>query len=115
MEVTEDEDPNRCSATSHFSYQSSSLSSSESTINNSFASLRSFKDWWKEQQGRVGREKGLRAQLQRLSLRHDFPSSVVIDAFLNPVVDRNLEAPQWGIPDLEAIRDFSLDKLKWNR
>lgn len=81
----------------------------------SFASLRSFKDWWKEQQGRVGREKGLRAQLQRLSLRHDFPSSVVIDAFLNPVVDRNLEAPQWGIPDLEAIRDFSLDKLKWNR
>lgn len=87
----------------------------------SFASLVRFKQWWtrrnerKDAKDEEEEESKLKQQLVRLKLNPDFPSPLVVEAFTRPNVSRDPAPPSWGIPDLDGIRDFALDYIKWGR
>ncbi|KAF9978692.1 DNA repair protein rad2 [Actinomortierella ambigua] len=54
---------------------------------------------------------------QKLYVPKAFPSAEVSDAYLHPMVDDNDEGGrfEWGIPDLDGLRDFLRHSLGWDR
>lgn len=88
--------------------------------------LTAFRDWWTEVQNNPVRSKEADAGLSafrrkfrktnatKLFLPTGFPSPAVYDAYLYPDVDKNPEAFQWGVPDLEGLRRFLMATIGWS-
>lgn len=81
-----------------------------------------FRDWWTEVQSRPQRasvdtpfkRKFKKSNATKLFLPTGFPSPAVYDAYLQPDVDKNPEAFQWGVPDLEGLRRFLMATIGWS-
>ncbi|CAG8494855.1 9314_t:CDS:10 [Paraglomus occultum] len=83
--------------------------------------LVSFRDWWIEVQN--GRDKGgvkesefkrnFRKKQKDLFLSTDFPDRRVFDAYMRPQVDDSEAHFEWGLPDLDSLRDFLMRNLSW--
>ncbi|KAL9934997.1 hypothetical protein V8E36_006073 [Tilletia maclaganii] len=89
-----------------------------------------FREWWmKVQMGQEDPElpsvvedkadpkqlKRIRRTLQnKVHLSRDWPSKAVLDAYYTPAVDTSDEAFQWGLPDLDSLRMFLGEYLKWS-
>ncbi|KAJ4315559.1 DNA repair protein rad2 [Fusarium piperis] len=87
--------------------------------------LEDFRDWWKEVQSQSRpkeadasspfRKKFRRSQGTKLFLPPGFPSPAVYDAYLNPEVDDSNETFQWGVPDVEGLRQFLMATIGWSK
>ena len=60
-------------------------------------------------------ESKIKSRLRKLNIPDDFPSQFVVDSYLHPVVNESKEAFTWGIPDLDAIRNFLIERLNWTK
>ena len=63
----------------------------------------------------IVKETKIKGQLRKVNLPSSFPSQMVVDAYIKPVVNESKETFSWGLPDLDGIRDFALERLKWAR
>ncbi|KAF2270829.1 PIN domain-like protein [Lojkania enalia] len=90
-----------------------------------FQSLQVFKDWWMGvQNGTVSKEEDKLSQFRRrfrrtqntkLFLPTNFPDARVAEAYLHPDVDDDPHPFQWGVPDLDALRNFLSSQIGWSR
>ncbi|KAK4229060.1 hypothetical protein QBC38DRAFT_473614 [Podospora fimiseda] len=87
--------------------------------------LTEFKNWWEEvhsgrrpkeaDQSSSFRRKFRRTHFPKLFLPPGFPSPAVFEAYLQPEVDSSPEAFQWGVPDLEGLRQFLMTTIGWSK
>ncbi|EMR69795.1 putative dna excision repair protein rad2 protein [Eutypa lata UCREL1] len=89
--------------------------------------LARFRDWWDDVQLRgrprdhaedaasAFRRKFRRSQAAKLFLPTGFPSPAVDDAYMRPEVDASPEPFQWGVPDVEGLREFLMATIGWSR
>jgi len=88
--------------------------------------LQEFKDWWTTVQSNpqtiatgketsTFRKKFRRAQGTKLFLPAGFPSPAVTEAYLKPDVDSDPQQFEWGVPDLERLRDFLSITIGWSQ
>jgi DNA excision repair protein ERCC-5 len=49
----------------------------------------------------------------KVTLREDFPSGAVAEAYRHPQVDDSQERFEWGLPDLDGLRRFAQAKMGW--
>lgn len=88
----------------------------ETTATQSLLSgLRKFKSWWQDGQRSVGSAASLRKKLKNIKFEDEFPSHLVVDAYMNPEVDRRDERFVWTAPDVESIREFAKQTFGWTR
>ncbi|KAG8970514.1 DNA repair protein rad2 [Tulasnella sp. 419] len=81
-----------------------------------------FRDWWSKVQS--GRDKAednntkfrqrFKKKFKDLYLGSDWPNSSVKDAYYHPTVDQSTENFRWGLPDLDALREFLKEELGWS-
>ncbi|KAK4192807.1 hypothetical protein QBC35DRAFT_447176 [Podospora australis] len=84
-----------------------------------------FKSWWDDVQSGTRpkeadadspfRRKFRRMQATKLFLPPGFPSPAVFDAYMEPEVDKSPEHFQWGVPDLEGLRQFLMTTIGWGK
>ncbi|KIM33466.1 hypothetical protein M408DRAFT_326175 [Serendipita vermifera MAFF 305830] len=82
-----------------------------------------FKEWWsKVQTGKDKDEhnpsdfkKRFKKKFKDLHLSSDWPNPTVRDAYFHPTVDQSEEAFKWGLPDLDALRSFLGEELRWSQ
>ncbi|KAJ3417438.1 DNA repair protein rad2 [Chytridiales sp. JEL 0842] len=83
--------------------------------------LQGFKDWVRAlQRGRKQPDesafrKKFRKKAFVLEIPEGFPDPRVMDAYLDPMVDTDEHAFEWGVPDLEGLRDFLEDKVGFDQ
>lgn len=86
--------------------------------------LQEFKDWWSSVQlnsqplnteSSTFRKKFRRSQATKLFLPPGFPSPAVTQAYLKPDVDSDPEPFQWGVPDLDRLREFLMATIGWSQ
>ncbi|OCH95371.1 PIN domain-like protein [Obba rivulosa] len=85
--------------------------------------LHKFKDWWqKVQSGRDTEEdtknkfrRRFKKRFKELYLPSDWPNPAVRDAYYHPTVDESEEPFKWGLPDLDALRDYFNAELGWHQ
>ncbi|CAK7198846.1 DNA repair protein rad2 [Sporothrix eucalyptigena] len=87
--------------------------------------LDQFRTWWQDVQshgrskeadaGSTFRRKFRKSQGTKLFLPLGFPSPAVVDAYLQPEVDRSTEPFQWGVPDLDGLRNFLMATIGWSQ
>jgi DNA excision repair protein ERCC-5 len=87
--------------------------------------LQEFKDWWstiqlnnanpKSSELTPFRKKFRRSQATKLFLPPGFPSPAVTEAYLKPEVDSTPEPFQWGVPDLDSLREFLMATIGWTQ
>jgi DNA excision repair protein ERCC-5 len=86
--------------------------------------LEEFRDWWASTQlskqpltseTSTFRKKFRRSQSTKLFLPPGFPSPAVSEAYLKPAVDSTPEPFQWGVPDLDRLRDFLMATIGWTQ
>ncbi|KAF7546242.1 hypothetical protein G7Z17_g8581 [Cylindrodendrum hubeiense] len=87
--------------------------------------LDNFREWWQAVQSQSRpkaadnsssfRRKFRKSQATKLFLPPGFPSSAVYDAYLNPEVDDSAEQFQWGVPDVEGLRQFLMATIGWSK
>ncbi|KAL2060770.1 hypothetical protein VTL71DRAFT_9412 [Oculimacula yallundae] len=86
--------------------------------------LEEFKEWWGSVQingpplntePTTFRKKFRRSQGTKLFLPPTFPSSAVTEAYLKPDVDSTPDAFQWGVPDLDQLREFLMATIGWTQ
>lgn len=86
--------------------------------------LQEFRDWWSQAQTSTlplsseqstFRKKFRRAQATKLILPIGFPNAAVTEAYLKPDVDSTPEPFQWGVPDLNRLRDFLMATIGWSQ
>lgn len=87
--------------------------------------LENFREWWLEVQAQsrpkeadassTFRKKFRKSQGAKLFLPPGFPNPAVYDAYLNPDVDGNAEGFQWGVPDVEGLRQFLMATIGWSK
>ncbi|KAJ6609224.1 hypothetical protein B0H10DRAFT_2065124 [Mycena sp. CBHHK59/15] len=83
--------------------------------------LHKFKDWWmKVQSGKDRPEdnkskfrKRFKKKFKDLYLPAEWPNPTVRDAYYHPTVDDSDEPFKWGLPDLDALREFLYSELGW--
>ncbi|KAF7327682.1 hypothetical protein MKEN_00347600 [Mycena kentingensis (nom. inval.)] len=83
--------------------------------------LHKFKDWWsKVQSGKDKPEessskfrKRFKKNFKKLYLPPEWPNPLVRDAYYHPTVDESEETFKWGLPDLDALREFLFAELAW--
>ncbi|RDL31115.1 uncharacterized protein BP5553_09904 [Venustampulla echinocandica] len=85
--------------------------------------LEEFKAWWSSIQTplapplsterTVFRKKFRRSHATKLFLPSTFPSPAVAEAYLHADVDSTPEPFQWGVPDLDRLRDFLMATVGW--
>lgn len=90
-----------------------------------FETLEDFKEWWaKVQTGRnLTAEEDAASSFRRkfkrnatkLFLPPTFPDKRVDHAYLNPEVDSDPSPFAWGVPDLEALRQFLMATIGWSQ
>ena len=54
-----------------------------------------------------------RSARQRWSAPTNFPSDAVLNAYLNPVVDKSEDTFSWGVPDLDGLVEFCRRNMGW--
>jgi len=90
----------------------------------SASGLQEFKDWWSSVQVNsqppaaeksTFRKKFRRSQATKLFLPPAFPSPAVTEAYLKPDVDSTPEPFQWGVPDLDRLREFLMATIGWSQ
>ncbi|CAG0920157.1 unnamed protein product [Notodromas monacha] len=74
------------------------------------AKLEKMKEWWSEEQDAT--EACLR-RLKAATIPEEFPSRMVIDAYMNPKVDDSTEKFTFSVPDLDGLREFMRAKIGW--
>ncbi|EEP77476.1 hypothetical protein UREG_02325 [Uncinocarpus reesii 1704] len=87
-----------------------------------FSDLEDFKDWWSQVQMGVSIpddvhskfRKKFKKNAAKLFLPPAFPDRRVDAAYLEPEVDSDPSAFQWGVPDLEALRHFLMTAVGWS-
>ncbi|KAG0017822.1 DNA repair protein rad2 [Entomortierella chlamydospora] len=104
-----------------------------------FPKLESFARWWRGEQQKangsgekdnentvgltemeldsideVALEK-LAKQCKKIHMPSTFPDPHIFDAYVRPLVDDDPAKFQWGIPDLDGLRDFLRKSLGWDR
>ena len=80
-----------------------------------------FRNWWlKIQRGKdtiadhpTAFRRKFKKSRRDIYVDESWPSQEVAKAYLYPQVDDSDEAFAWGIPDLDAMRDFLKDSLGW--
>ncbi|MCJ1301526.1 DNA repair protein rad2 [Hypocenomyce scalaris] len=89
-----------------------------------FETLEEFKDWWMQVQ--TGRNltaakdaastfrRKFKRNASKLFLPPTFPDRRVDQAYLHPEVDSDPSAFAWGVPDLEALRQFLMATIGWS-
>lgn len=87
--------------------------------------LNQFRAWWQDVQSHnrpkeadadsAFRRKFRKSQATKLFLPLGFPSSAVVDAYLQPEVDGSAEPFQWGVPDLDGLRSFLMATIGWSQ
>jgi DNA excision repair protein ERCC-5 len=87
--------------------------------------LEDFKEWWADVQlhnrakeadsASSFRKKFRKAQATKLFLPPAFPSPAVTDAYIHPEVDSDPQPFQWGVPDLDALRQFLMATIGWSQ
>ncbi|RKF61688.1 putative dna excision repair protein [Erysiphe neolycopersici] len=86
-----------------------------------FPSVSDFASWWRTAQYSTDtetsnfRRKFRRTQATKLFLPSGFPSQAVSEAYWDPEVDKSKEEFQWGVPDLEQLRNFLMATIGWSR
>ena len=82
-----------------------------------------FRKWWlKVQRGRdtpadhpTAFRRKFKKSKKDLYVDEAWPNPEVAKAYLHPEVDSSEEAFAWGIPDLDAMRDYLKDNLGWGQ
>ncbi|KAG9119685.1 DNA repair protein rad2 [Ceratobasidium sp. 392] len=84
--------------------------------------LMEFRRWWRKVQ--IGRDtetdlkttfrKRFKKKFKTLHLAEEWPNPKVREAYLDPAVDQSEERFQWGLPDLDGLRQFLGEELSWN-
>lgn len=87
--------------------------------------LEHFRAWWQSVQSQTRpkeadadstfRRKFRKSQATKLFLPTTFPNAAVYDAYLNPDVDNNADPFQWGVPDVEGLRNFLMATIGWSK
>jgi DNA excision repair protein ERCC-5 len=87
--------------------------------------LEQFREWWKSVQSQTRpkdadvstpfRKKFRKSQGTKLFLPPGFPNPAVYDAYLHPEVDDSNENFQWGVPDVEGLRQFLMATIGWSK
>ncbi|RGP70333.1 DNA excision repair ercc-5 [Fusarium longipes] len=87
--------------------------------------LENFREWWKSVQSQTRpkdadvstpfRKKFRKSQGTKLFLPPGFPNPAVYDAYLHPEVDDSKENFQWGVPDVEGLRQFLMATIGWSK
>ncbi|KAF8932427.1 DNA repair protein rad2 [Dissophora ornata] len=105
-----------------------------------FPKLENFARWWRGEQHKVDgaddvdgkyNEKGLTEleldsmdevaleklakQCKKIHIPSSFPDPHIAEAYIRPIVDDDPAKFQWGIPDLDGLRDFLRKSLGWDR
>ena len=84
------------------------------TANQLVSGLRNFKGWLGEENKKFGRI-SLRNKLKKVTVSKHFPNVQVVDAYLDPKVDKSNEKFSWSIPNAVAITDFAKERFGWNQ
>lgn len=85
-----------------------------------FPSLADFTEWWSQMQRGVKVDthaafrKKFKKSLTKIFLPPDFPDKRVETAYLKPEVDSDPSDFQWGVPDLNAVRQFLMSTIGWS-
>ncbi|KAI0160633.1 PIN domain-like protein [Xylariaceae sp. FL1272] len=90
--------------------------------------LQAFREWWQDVQDvqlnnrpkdadktSGFRKKFRKSQGTKLFLPAGFPSTAVFDAYLHPEVESSTEQFQWGLPDVEGLRQFLMATIGWSQ
>ncbi|XP_052866228.1 DNA excision repair protein ERCC-5 [Anopheles cruzii] len=80
--------------------------------------LRKFRDWWQHSRAGTatsGTRIALKSKLKNIDIGESFPSSGVVEAYLQPTVDCSDEEFTWGYPDADRLRDYARQKFGWTR
>ncbi|KAG9301502.1 hypothetical protein G9A89_008354 [Geosiphon pyriformis] len=85
--------------------------------------LKEFKTWWKDvQNGNDAcdyKQDRFRDNFKKsrkdLVLSETFPSERVRAAYYHPEVDDSNIQFEWGVPDLDALREFLMESLSWSQ
>lgn len=88
-----------------------------------FETLENFKDWWSNVQRGVKMPEDNSSPFRRkfkrnaakLFLPPTFPDKRVDHAYLHPEVDSDPSPFQWGVPDLDALRQFLMATIGWSQ
>lgn len=83
-----------------------------------------FRDWWTSVQQGTSKpvddaknkfRKKFRKNATKIFLPPSFPAPEVDEAYLNPEVDKDPSPFEWGVPDLEGLRDFLMATIGWSQ
>ncbi|EGE06858.1 DNA-repair protein rad13 [Trichophyton equinum CBS 127.97] len=87
-----------------------------------FSGLEEFRDWWSQVQ--LGNKipddpharfrKKFKKNITKLFLPPGFPDKAVEKAYLEPEVDSDPSEFKWGVPDLDAVRQFLMATVGWS-
>ncbi|PYH97508.1 DNA excision repair protein Rad2 [Aspergillus ellipticus CBS 707.79] len=88
-----------------------------------FTTLEEFRDWWTQVQMGASMQddahasfyKKFKKQASKLFLPPSFPDPRVDVAYLEPEVDSDPSAFQWGVPDLHGLRNFLMSTVGWGQ
>ena len=88
-----------------------------------FPTLEEFRDWWSQVQKAAdipddvhsAFRKKFKKKATKLFLPPSFPDKRVDAAYLNPEIDPDPSAFQWGVPDLNALRGFLMATIGWSQ
>ena len=88
-----------------------------------FSSLEEFRDWWAQVQMGANNpddvhlafRKKFRKKASKIFLPPTFPDTRVDEAYLEPVVDNDPSQFQWGVPDLNGLRNFLMATIGWSQ
>jgi DNA excision repair protein ERCC-5 len=86
--------------------------------------LAGFKTWWTKVQSGIDtpeesstrfRKRFKRQNVAKVFLPPTFPNPAVEDAYIHPEVDSDPSAFEWGVPDLEGLREFLMNTVGWSK
>lgn len=77
------------------------------------AGLQEFKVWVRA--GRRTDNISLKKKLKNVNLSEDFPSVRVVQAYLEPNVEKSNEKFTWGELDITILRDYTKEKFGWSQ
>ncbi|OAX80835.1 hypothetical protein ACJ72_04826 [Emergomyces africanus] len=88
-----------------------------------FPTLEDFRDWWSQVQmgaqlpddSHSAFRKKFKKNATKLFLSPGFPDTRVDTAYLEPQVDSDPSTFQWGVPDLDALRQFLMSTIGWSQ
>ncbi|XP_029353902.1 DNA repair protein complementing XP-G cells [Echeneis naucrates] len=81
--------------------------------------LTQFSKWWSEAQEKKRltanpRHTKVKKKLRDLKLQPGFPNPAVAHAYLQPAVDQSDGSFSWGLPQLDMIKEFCLNRFGWS-